>query len=357
MTKRLRLEDIAFDETLSPEPAAPPVRDLVAGIPEQRRAARIHWLRHTKDGLFNTVFHQVLRHFPCGFVSGFGPVLVPFLRWSYRDKIFPKRISRNLSALTPDRWPNKDVEAKALDRFWKNVARTIAEFCIVNKLWRTSRIEVEGLEHLDSVRNSGRPVIFTSMHLATWEALFVAIHDGLAGPSIGPFQPEPNRFKNRIIHAIRRERNQFLFPPGQRSAYRLHRLMASGRYSMTIFIDEVRDKQVHLPCFGRLAPNKGNAIAAIKIANACGGTLLPTYLVRTGPARFRMIILPPIERQDEAGYDVPGTVSALNDVFEPIVLENIEQWYMLSELRLPQSFEKSKYAKALSRDNQAAASR
>lgn len=354
MTKHLRLEDIAFAETLGPEPVAPPIRDLAAGDPGRRLNARLHWLRHTKDGVLNTVFHHVLKHCPGGLVSGFGHVLVPMMRWSYRDKIFPKRISRNFSALTPGRWPSRQAEAQALDRYWRNIARTLSEFCIVNKLWRKSRIEVEGLEHLESVRNSGGPVIFTSMHLATWEALFVAVHEGLAGPSIGPFQPEPNRFKNRIVHAIRKERNQFLFPPGQRSAYRLHRLMTSGQYSMTIFIDEVRDKQVHLPLFGRPAPTKGNAVVAIKIANACGGKLLPTYLTRTGPARFRMTILPPLERQTDAKYDIADTVGALNDVFEPIVLENIEEWYMLSELRLPQSFEKSLYAKALARDNAAA---
>jgi len=355
MTKRFRLEDIAFTETLGEEPPAPPVRNLVADSVDLRLNARLYWLRHTKDGILNTFFHRVLKHCPCGLVSGFGPMLVPMMRWSYRDKIFPKRIRRNFSALTPGKWPSKHAEARALDRYWKNIARTISEFNILNKLWKNSRIEVEGLEHLEAVRNSGRPVIFTSMHLATWEALVVAVHEGLAGPCIGTFQPEPNRFKNRIIHAIRKERNQYLFPPGQRSAYRLHRLMTSGCYSMTIFIDEVRDKQVHLPCFGRPAPNKGNAVVATKIANACGGTLLPTYLTRTGPARFRMVILPPVERQEKTGYVVADTVSALNDVFEPIVLENIEEWYMLSELRLPQSFEKSRYARALARDNAAAA--
>lgn len=352
MNEPIRLEEVAFAETLAEEPAAPPLRDLAAGDPDRRRDAKLHWLRHSKDGIFNTVFHHVLKRCPCGFVSGFGHALASPMRWSYRDKIFPKRIARNFRALTPGRWLDKAEQDIGLDRWWCNIARTISEFCIVNKLWKKARISVEGIEHLEAARRNGGPLIFTSMHLATWEALFVAIHEGLAGPSIGPFQPEPNRFKNRLVHAIRKERNQYLFPPGQRSAYRLHRLMASGHHSMTIFIDEVRDKQVHLPCFGRPAPRKGNAVVAVKIANSSGGTLVPVYMARTGPARFKIVILPPIDRPSgNDPYDVADTVETLNEVFEPVVLANIEEWYMLSELRLPQSFEKSLYSKALARDN------
>lgn len=348
----LQLEDIPFAETLAEEPEAPPPRDLISRDTRLREAARIYWLRHTRDGVLNTAFHHILRVCPSSFVSNFGQSLVPLMRWSYRHKVFPERIAQNFSALTKGRWPDQDAETEALNRWWCNIARTISEFCKVNSLWKSSRIELEGIEHLEAATAKGGPVIFTSMHLATWEALFVAIHNGLAGPSIGPFQPEPNRFKNRIIHAIRRERNQYLFPPGQRSAYRLHRLMTGGRCSMTIFIDEVRDKQVHLPCFGRPLPTRGNAVVAAKIANACGGTLLPVYLERTGPARFKLVFTPPVERERaDAPYKVTDAVRALNDVFEPIVLRNIEEWYMLGELRLPQSFDVSPYAKALTKDN------
>ena len=353
MTKQTRLEDIPFAETLAEEPAAPRLRDLFSQQEAEREAARLHWFVHVKDGVLNPLFHHSLKLCPPAFASAFGNLLVPVMRWSYRDKLFPQRISRNFETLTVNRW-NTDTGRKAgLKRWWHNIGRTMSEFCLVNKLWKSARIEVEGLEHLKAAQAKGAPVIFTSMHLGTWEALFVAIHEGLAGPSIGPFQPEPNRFKNRIVHAIRKERNQYLFPPGQRSAYRLHRLMNNGQYSMTIFVDEVRDKQVHLPSFGRPLPKKGNATVAVKIANSCGGTIIPTYLVRLGPARFRMVLLPPLQRPEETtGYDLQETIRAMNDVFEPIVLEHIEEWYMLGELRLPRKFAQSAYAKALSEKNQ-----
>jgi KDO2-lipid IV(A) lauroyltransferase len=354
MSNKARLEDVPFAETLAEEPIAPALSDIFSPENTLREAARLHWLHHTKDGVLNAAFHAILKHCPSAFVSGVGNALVPLMRWSFRNKTFPQRISRNFDALTAGLWTSETERLAGQDRWWRNIGRTMSEFCIVNDLWKSSRIEIEGKEYLEDVQRAGTIPIFTSMHLGTWEALFVAIHEGLAGPSIGPFQPEPNRFKNRIVHAIRKQRNQYLFPPGQRSAYRLYRLMASGRYSMTIFIDEVRENQVHLPSFGRKLPEKGNAAVAIKIANACGGALMPTYLTRTGPARFKMVILPAIERPAPgAPYDLTEIIKRLNDIFEPLVLEGIEEWYMLAELRLPRAFEQSPYAKALAASNAA----
>ncbi|WP_298982072.1 lysophospholipid acyltransferase family protein [uncultured Roseibium sp.] len=352
MIKPVRLEDIPFSETLGKEPEAPRFGDVAAARADLRSTARLYWFRHTFDGCLNNAFHACLKHCPPGFVSRFGQSLVPLSRWVYRHKIFSQRIARNFSALTDGRWTNDGQRQVGLKRWWINIGRTISEFCIVNKLWKNSRIQVEGLENLEATRSHGGPLIFTSVHLSTWEAVFAAIHEGLSGPSIGPFQPEPNRFKNKIVHAIRKERNQYLFPPGQRSAYRLHRLMGSGLFSMTIFIDEVRENQIHLPFFGRKPPEKGNAVVATKIANSCGGTIVPVYLTRLGPARFKLVILPPVERIGTGeAYDIRSTVQALNDIFEPIVLENIEEWYMLGELRLPKSFERTPFAQELAKGN------
>ncbi len=93
------------------------------------------------------------------------------MRWSYRDKLFPQRISRNFETLTVNRWNTDKGQKAGLKRWWHNIGRTMSEFCIVNKLWKSARIEVEGLEHLKAAQAEGAPVIFTSMHLGTWEAL------------------------------------------------------------------------------------------------------------------------------------------------------------------------------------------
>jgi Kdo2-lipid IVA lauroyltransferase/acyltransferase len=352
MKKPVRLEDIPFEETMAEEPAPPPFGEVFAQDVELRQAARLYWFRHPKDGLINGVVHKVLKFFPGRFISGFGKALVPWARRSYRDRIFPKRIDRNFQMLTRAQWKNEAEEQAGLDRWWNNIGRTISEYCVLNRLWKEGRIEVEGMQHYKAACQLGGPPIFATVHLGTWEAVIVALNEGIAGPNIATFQPEPNRFKNRIVHAIRKKRNQYVFPPGQRSAFHLHRLMKTGQYSMTIYIDEVRDKQVHLPLFGRKVPDKGNAVVAVKIANASAGNLIPTYLTRMGPARFKLTILPALQRREnQSTYGITGTVKALNEVFEPVVLDHLEEWYMLGELRLPENFEKAPYAKALAQRN------
>lgn len=335
---KLMLDSVPFQETYPDEPSAPPLRDLIARDPERRLSARRYWLRHPVEGTVNRICHELLSLAPCESTSSVGAFLGPLACWRYRDRKFARRITQNLKTLAPDLCETEANHEASLQSWWRNIGRTIAEFSSVNRLWPEGRITIEGTDNLEAAHASGGPLIFVSMHLATWEAIFAAVQLELAPPNIGPFQPEPNRFTNRVVHETRKRRNQYLFPPGQRSAYRLHRLLTGGgAASMTIFIDEVRDNQIHLPLFGRKPPDKGNAVVAVKLANASGGTLVPVYLTRENGARFRLHVLPPIARQPapDALYPLPDTILKFNEIFEPLVLENIQHWYMLAELRLP----------------------
>ncbi|WP_153768807.1 lysophospholipid acyltransferase family protein [Labrenzia sp. CE80] len=340
----LRLETIPFCETMPEEPPAPPARAIYGPVGDQRTAARRYWITHPVDGLLNTVFHELLARLPARFVSAFGHATADLARLRYRNRIFAQRIERNFYALTSSLGRNDQEQQDGLKRWWRNIGRTMAEFSKANHLWRGDHLQVQGSENLERAQELGKPLIFVSMHLGTWEAAFTAIHERLATPSIGPFQPEPNRFTNRIVYRLRKRRNQYLFPPGQRSAIRLHKLLRSGATSLTIFIDEVRDNQVHMPTFGRPLPDKGNAVVAIKLANAAGGTIVPFYLRRQNGPDFDLNILPPLEpntADQTKRYDMKPTLQAFNDIFEPIVLDNIEHWYMLSELRLAPNFKRT----------------
>jgi lauroyl/myristoyl acyltransferase len=344
----LRLEDIPFEETWPDEPPAPAVAALLSGDAECRRAAWHYWVKTPLEGSINTVFHDLLRLLPSRFATAFGRSTADLGRWRYRNRIFAQRIARNFHALSPAASARGQGNRKGLHRWWRNIGATVAEFSRANDLWSEGNISLSGRENLAAAQKMGTPLIFVSMHLGTWEAAFTAIHQDIAPPSTGPFQPEPSRFINRIVYRLRKRRNQYLFPPGQRSAIRLHRLLTGKSASMTIFIDEVQNRQVHLPLFGRSLPEKGNAVVAIKLANASGGTIIPFYMKRIKGSRFELRLLPPLRPQpDGPRYKVAETLHRLNDVFEPVVLENIEHWYMLGELRLPQDFESGAYASRL----------
>lgn len=340
MKKPLQLEDIPFEETYPEEPPAPAVAALWTGERSQRQAAWKYWVSSSLQGLVNTATHHLLAAAPAGAVTAFGRLVSHAVRIRFRNRIFARRIARNLAALQPELNSTPAETRRSLIRWWQNISSTIAEFAKANELWTSGRISVHGHENLEAAKKLGGPLVIVSMHLGTWEAAFTAFHLGLAPPCTGPFQPEPNRFSNRIVYNLRKKRNQYLFPPGQRSAYRLHRLLTGGAANLMIFIDEVRDNQIHLPLFGRPVPETGNGVVAVKLANASAGTILPAYLQRRG-SRFDLIIEPPIPPSGDGKerYPVKDTLQQLNDVFEPVVLRDIEHWYMLTELRLPEGFE------------------
>ncbi len=339
MSKPLSLADVPFGETLQEEPSAPTVRNLFVADAELRRQSARYWLVHPLKGGLGALFTVASRYLPRDFVSNAGARLSRVARRMYRNKPFSKRIAGNYSALTRELSGTRTDAVKGLDRWWANIGRTYAEFGILNTFYKEARIEVEGAEYLDQVHMSGDPVIFCAVHLATWETLTSALQALETRDLVSTFEPEQNRFTNRLVHAIRKERHHYAFPPGQKSAFRLHRLMASGNYSACFFVDEVRNKQIHLPLFGRELPTRGNAVAAVKLANKCSATLVPTYLTRTGPARFKLVICPPLLRErPAASYDVAKSIEALNAVLEPAVLRHIDEWYMLAELRLPMGF-------------------
>lgn len=338
---QLSLADIPFEETRPAEVPAPRLGALFGKQTEERARARRYWLRENIEGNLNIAVHKLFGVLPNSATTKIGGILGKLAHRRYRERIFARRLAHNMAALASGSPACTEDGGRAVGSWWRNIGSTTAEFAVVNRLWREGCIRIEGEEHLETARAQaealGGPLIFASVHLSTWEAIFAVAHEALAHPNIGPYQPEPSRFTNKIVYNLRKQRNQYLFPPGQKSAYRLRRLLSAGQASLTIFIDEVRDRQVHLPLFGRPPPSKGNVIIAVKLANASNGIILPVYLMREQGTRFRLVFLEALkpERVGGIAYPIQETVLRLNEVFEPLVLANLQHWYMLSELRLP----------------------
>lgn len=333
-SRTIHLADIPFSETLPPEPDAPPVMDFLSKDKERRAAARAYWIRDPLQGALNLCTHHFFAWLPTRLISGLGGFIGSIAQKRFKHRVFAKRIADNLTSLRPD-LKGQPAEA-ALTRWWQNMGRTLAEFSKGNTMWRDGHIKIEGKEHVAAAEALGRPLIFVTVHVGTWEAIGATICTGLSTPTLGIFEPEPNRFTNRLIHRLRKARNQYIFPPGQKSAFLLRRILSSGdNVATSFFLDEVRDKQIHMPLFGRSLPTKGNAINAVKLANGCQGTLLPMFIERIDGPDFVLHFLPPLQPADgPRRYELTETLQQFNSIFEPIVLEHVTQWYMLRELRL-----------------------
>ncbi|WP_158306631.1 lysophospholipid acyltransferase family protein [Polymorphum gilvum] len=326
--KPAALDDIPFDATRAPAPVPPPLSWLLSTDPWRRKTFVSHWLLDPLSGALSHLFHHALRLLPAAACSGFGATLAPLAQRRYAHRVFAKRIRSNMALLRPDLAADETALDAVLARWWTSVGRAYAEYSSVERMQAAGLIAIEGRSHLDAALASRRPLVCASVHVGCWEGLMATLPHALGRPVTGPFQPEPNRFTNALIHALRKRRGQHLFPAGVRSAGYLYRVLTSGAADGLFFVDEVRALQIHLPAFGRPLPETGNAVKLAKFARAADALILPVYLARTEGARFAMTFLPAFEPVSDA-----ETVARLDAVFERVILDHIDQWYMLHELR------------------------
>ncbi|WP_306027753.1 lysophospholipid acyltransferase family protein [Stappia sp. MMSF_3263] len=319
---RRRIPPVAFGETCAPK--------LAPVSPAGRLRA---WLRD----LLKQALHEILRRLPVGLAPRLGRLLAPLVQRRNGSRIFARRIAWNLARLHARAPLSEAGHAAALGRWWKGASAVFAEYATVERLRDAGRVDIDDPEGTIAALPADGPVIFACIHLGPFELCFETILNGLGREAVGTWQPEPSNASNAILARLRARYGLFAFPPGQRSARHLHKMAVAEGFDAILFVDEVRDRQVHLPAFGRNLPARGNAVTAVKLALRTGAPLVPVHLLRTGTAHYRFVVGAPlvVEREGEEGHSVPDGVAALDRHFDPLVRAHVEQWYMLPELRLP----------------------
>lgn len=280
--------------------------------------------------------HALLRRLPVGVAPRFGAALSRLARFLARRRVYARRIAFNLAALAPGA-PLAPAELdRRVGRWWANAGAVLAEYATVDRLLPAARLSVEGLEAVAPLLPRDGPAVFVAVHTGPFELCFVAVLQGLGREAVGTWQPEPGHMANRLLWRLRRRYGMHLFPPGKRSARHLYRCVVEAGFDAVLFVDEVRERQVHLPAFGRPLPTRGNAVVAAKLALATGAPLVPVHVLREGSgARYRLVLGAPLAFDRTAPDAVARAVAAMEAVFAPVVRAHLEDWYMLAELRLP----------------------
>jgi KDO2-lipid IV(A) lauroyltransferase len=117
-----------------------------------------------------------------------------------------RTVQRNLRIAFPDMDPT-EREQLAVDQ-WEQTGRTFAETAVMDQLTPASgRVEVIGMERLHAIRDSGRPVVFVSGHIANFEvmaAVIMAAGDLSSGQQPlcrRPDPPEPRAVRHPAVRA------------------------------------------------------------------------------------------------------------------------------------------------------------
>jgi len=237
-----------------------------------------------------------------------------------------RRARRNMQRIFPE-WSAAKREA-SLVRMWDNVGRTSGEYPHIDRFdfGPGRRVEIVGLEHLESLRDDGGPGIFFSAHFGNWE---------LAGPSAARnglpitliYRAPNNPFVDWVFARRRSIDGIDLIPKGSAGARVALKKLMQGEH-LGLLVDQKMNDGVAVPFFGRPAMT-APALAVFGLKFRC--PVVPAHVVRTKGAYFRIIFEPPIQIEDTGDHqmDVLRTMTAVNATVEKWIREQPDQWLWL----------------------------
>jgi len=215
---------------------------------------------------------------------------------------------------------------------WENLGRTVGELPHLGRLGETPSgpgWEVVGGEVVAALRDADGPALLFSGHIGNWEVLPVAA--GRRGLTLSfYYRSAENRGIDALMQDLRRKAARAdvqLFPKGSAGARRsMAYLRQGGRLAM--LMDQKMNDGIEARFFGRPAMT-APALAALALRLRC--PVIPGYVERTGPARFRVTCEPPLTPPDTSNRsaDVATLTQIVNDTLERWIRAKPESWLWL----------------------------
>lgn len=234
-----------------------------------------------------------------------------------------RTVTRNLRIAFPE-MDAAERDRLAIDQ-WEQTGRTFAEMAVMDRLTPSSgRIDLVGFERLHAIRDSGRPVVFASGHLANFEIMASAIL--AAGvPCQVTYRAANNPYVEVQIRQSRARYGIKLFAPKGDGTRELMAGMKRGE-SVALLVDQKYDQGPEVEFFGQpVNASPGAARLALKF----GTVIQPLSVVRLPGVRFRVTAHEPITVPDtgDKAADVLAGVQAVNHFVEDRVREHPVDWF------------------------------
>ena len=230
--------------------------------------------------------------------------------------------------------PELDAQARrrVVRGVWDNLGRTVGELPHVAGFRETTAgpgWELIGADILRRLAEKGGPMIFFSGHIGNWEVLpIVTAAHGLA---FAPFyRSVENRQLDAMLMDLRRQAVRTdvpMFAKGAAGARQsLVHLSRGGRLGM--LMDHKMNDGIKARFFGHPAMT-APALAALALRLRC--PVIPGYVERTGPARFRLTCEEPLDLPDtgDRTADIASLTQTVNDTLERWIRIKPESWLWL----------------------------
>ncbi len=233
----------------------------------------------------------------------------------------------NLQRAFPE-WSPAQVRATA-KRVFRNFGVSLAEFLKAPSMSREAiakRIEVVGLEHLDSAFRQGKGVLLITGHFGNWELM--ARYLCLLGYPIWVIARDTDDPATTELVTMVRERSGYKVIPRGKAAHRVLRVLRQNE-AVGILPDQ-NAGDVFVEFFGQKA---GSVAGPAVFHQRTGALLVPLFNVRLPGDYHRIEILPPMqfEPSENLQADSQRIMQALHDVLETYVRRYPDQWLWLHD--------------------------
>jgi KDO2-lipid IV(A) lauroyltransferase len=283
----------------------------------RRRLRR--WLVHPLEAFGAGLVLLLLRLLPVDAASGLAGAVARTL--GPRLKV-SDQARRNLRRALPA------LDDAAIERvvvgMWDNLGRVVGEYPHLRRLGAT-RVELVGAEHLQGLRDDGKPGICFSGHLGNWELLPVmTARHGVRLSNV--YRATNNRQIDRLLRILRTDSAE-LIPKGATGSRRVIAALGRGAH-LGMLIDQKMNDGIAVKLFGRDAMT-APALAQLALKYDC--PVLPGRVERIRGAHFRMVVEPPLvlPRSGDRRADTSALMAAVNLQLERWIAARPEQWLWL----------------------------
>ena len=255
--------------------------------------------------------------------SKLGEILGKFIGPLFRSKsIIKKNIEIGLGKISAEQ------EEEIINGMWGNIGRTFAEYVFLkdfkfNKSYSTY-IKINGLNYLDQIKKSNKPVIFFSGHFANFELMAMQL-DKYGVKTAAIYRPLNNFFLNPIMEYLRMK----YICPNQIAKGRIgmRKIVNKLRnnFSIALMVDQRVGEGEKISFFNKLA-HTTTIPAQIALKYDC--SLVPIFLERKENINFEMTVYEPykISKTENVDKDIKNITIKINQIIEKMIKKNPTQW-------------------------------
>jgi len=250
--------------------------------------------------------------------SNFGQFIGKWLGPLFRSK------TKILNNLKNSKISKSDEERKQIiENMWGNYGRILSEYIFLKQFRKNEQmqfIEVQGLNHINQIKENNEQVVFISGHFNNFELMAMEI-DKMGINLCAIYRPLNNPFLNFIMERLRKNhicKNQI--KKGKSGTRELLNFFKNN-YSVALMIDQRVSEGVSVNLFGN--PAKTTTIPA-QLVKKYHCKIIPVYIERVKKQSFKISFEDPLQFDNK--LSIEEITLQLNKILEKMILKNPDQW-------------------------------